>query len=79
MSAGSLTQYFRSFLIKLCMIEAQLGQMNLGGMSLLQRFDLANGEQTKSHSPFFWSCGTLRLRPSPRARRVSNPVDSRVC
>ncbi|TEB38907.1 DNA-binding protein [Coprinellus micaceus] len=30
MSAGSLTQYFRSFLIKLCMIEAQLGQMNLG-------------------------------------------------
>lgn len=30
MTASSLTQYFRSFLIKLSMIEAQLGQMYLG-------------------------------------------------
>ncbi len=28
MSAASLTQYFRSFLVKLSMIEAQLGQMD---------------------------------------------------
>ena len=31
MSDVSLGQYFRSFLIKLNMIEAQLGQMYLGG------------------------------------------------
>jgi mitotic spindle assembly checkpoint protein MAD2B len=74
MSAGSLTQYFRSFLIKLCMIEAQLGQMNLGGETLPLSFNLSNGEQMKSHSLFFWSCGTLRHHLSLRARLVSNPV-----
>lgn len=31
MSAKALGQYFRSFLIKLNMIEAQIGQMYLGG------------------------------------------------
>lgn len=31
MSGGSLGQYFRSFLIKLNMVESQLGQMHLGG------------------------------------------------
>ncbi|KAJ3524906.1 hypothetical protein NMY22_g10801 [Coprinellus aureogranulatus] len=31
MTASSLTQYFRSFLIKLSMVECQLGQMYLGG------------------------------------------------
>ncbi|KAK7465356.1 hypothetical protein VKT23_005335 [Stygiomarasmius scandens] len=30
MTPLSLGQYFRSFLVKLCMIEAQLGQMHLG-------------------------------------------------
>ncbi|TFK30884.1 DNA-binding protein [Coprinopsis marcescibilis] len=30
MSPNSLVQYFRSFLIKLCMIESSLGQMELG-------------------------------------------------
>ena len=31
MSGGSLGQYFRSFLVKLNMVESQLGQMDLGG------------------------------------------------
>jgi len=35
MTATSLVQYFRSFLIKLNMIECQLGQMNLGGTCAL--------------------------------------------
>lgn len=30
-SAASLAQYFRSFLVKLSMIEAQLGQMDTNG------------------------------------------------
>lgn len=74
MSAGSLTQYFRSFLIKLCMIEAQLGQMKLGGEALPPSFNRSNGEQMKSHSLFFWSCGTLRHHLSLRARLVISPV-----
>ena len=32
MKPAVLSQYFRSFLVKLNMIEAQLGQMYLGGM-----------------------------------------------
>lgn len=32
MSAKILAQYFRSFLIKLNMVESQLGQMYLGGI-----------------------------------------------
>lgn len=31
MTLSSLVQYFRSFLVKLNMIEAQIGQMYLGG------------------------------------------------
>jgi mitotic spindle assembly checkpoint protein MAD2B len=31
MSPSTLGQYFRSFLVKLSMIEAQLGQLELGG------------------------------------------------
>lgn len=34
MSGGSLGQYFRSFLVKLNMVESQLGQMYLGGEQL---------------------------------------------
>ena len=33
MTPTSLTQYFRSFLVKLNMIECQIGQMYLGGES----------------------------------------------
>ena len=40
MTAKSLIQYFRSFLIKLNMIESQLGQLNLGGTPL-QKFQRA--------------------------------------
>ena len=35
MSSSSLIQYFRSFIIKLTMIEAQIGQLYLGGQSHL--------------------------------------------
>ena len=31
MAPSSLVQYFRSFLVKLNMIESQIGQMYLGG------------------------------------------------
>lgn len=31
MTPSSLVQYFRSFLVKLNMIETQIGQMDLGG------------------------------------------------
>lgn len=34
MTPSSLGQYFRSFLVKLNMIESQLGQMYLGGQLL---------------------------------------------
>jgi mitotic spindle assembly checkpoint protein MAD2B len=34
MSGGSLGQYFRSFLVKLNMVESQLGQMDFGGEQL---------------------------------------------
>jgi len=37
MTAKSLAQYFRSFLVKLCMIEASLGQMELGGVLVLAK------------------------------------------
>ena len=33
MTSSSLIQYFRSFIIKLTMIEAQIGQLYLGGKS----------------------------------------------
>ena len=33
MSADRLGQYFRSFLVKLCMIDSQLGVMDLNGKS----------------------------------------------
>lgn len=32
MTPGNLVQYFRSFLIKINMIESVLGQLELGGM-----------------------------------------------
>ena len=35
MASSSLIQYFRSFIIKLNMIEAQIGQLYLGGKSHL--------------------------------------------
>jgi mitotic spindle assembly checkpoint protein MAD2B len=35
MTSSSLIQYFRSFIIKLNMIEAQIGQLYLGGKSHL--------------------------------------------
>lgn len=35
MTTSSLIQYFRSFIIKLNMIEAQIGQLYLGGKSHL--------------------------------------------
>ena len=35
MTSSSLIQYFRSFIIKLNMIEAQIGQLHLGGKSQL--------------------------------------------
>lgn len=35
MSSAALGQYFRAFLVKLNMVESQLGQMYLGGQSTL--------------------------------------------
>lgn len=35
MTPSSLAQYFRSFLVKLNMIESQIGQMYLGGEFLM--------------------------------------------
>jgi mitotic spindle assembly checkpoint protein MAD2B len=46
MTPSSLGQYFRSFLVKLSMIESQLGQMHLGGKFVLQR----NGPRTDANS-----------------------------
>ena len=40
MSPVSLTQYFRSFLVKLSMIEAQMGQLHLGGELCPQSIDV---------------------------------------
>ncbi|KAF8898993.1 hypothetical protein BD779DRAFT_1486536 [Infundibulicybe gibba] len=34
MTAGALGQYFRAFLVKLNMVECQLGQMYLGGATV---------------------------------------------
>ncbi|KAG2022969.1 hypothetical protein CC2G_000678 [Coprinopsis cinerea AmutBmut pab1-1] len=58
MTAKSLVQYFRSFLIKLCMIEASLGQMELGDdisfAILLELKDQAapSASQTKDPPPW---------------------------
>lgn len=56
MSAPVLGQYFRSFLIKLSMVESQLGQLGLGGMSVRAQIhpdnltQLMNAKMT-SHLP----------------------------
>ena len=50
MASSSLIQYFRSFIIKLNMIEAQIGQLYLGGKS---HFCFASGRVLLESMPFF--------------------------
>lgn len=48
MTSTSLIQYFRSFLVKLSMIEAQIGQMYLGGEYFRKSVDLKHSTEDDS-------------------------------
>ncbi|KAJ7293135.1 DNA-binding protein [Mycena rebaudengoi] len=57
MSSSSLGQYFRGFLVKLNMIESQLGQMNLGddvSFSIVIELKTDNLPTTKDKNPPPW-------------------------
>ncbi|EAU92778.2 hypothetical protein CC1G_01823 [Coprinopsis cinerea okayama7 len=63
MTAKSLVQYFRSFLIKLCMIEASLGQMELGESSRRYFVRYPSGTQGSGRTFGFANQGPSSLDP----------------
>jgi hypothetical protein len=76
MSSVALGQYFRAFLVKLNMVESQLGQMYLGGQSTLRCSSpfscwLWMFLQTMRLSLLFWSSRTTRVLQSHTARYLA--------